>query len=342
MGQDRFKLGYRPSLDGLRGVAVLAVVAYHVGLPQHHLSGGRGVDVFFVLSGFLITTLLLDEKRDEGTIRLRAFYGRRIRRLAPALAVMLVAALAVAAVMPADVRDETAVGVLIAAAYVTNWLRLADVTTPDSLVGHTWSLSIEEQFYTAFPWIVGRVSARRLLYGTVAVVVVVTCWQFAVPHRIAYLSTVGRMDDLGVGVGLAAAAHTGIGWARIAAAVGRLRTWPLSTLVVLLVAPHGPDHVQAWITPVVLVVSGMVVVQSATGQAPKILESAWMVRAGRLSYSLYLWHQLVNKVVGEFVPDPAAAAITLTVSWGLAEASWRWVEQPLRARSVPRPAYAPR
>ena len=155
--------GYVPALDGVRAFAVLAVVALHGGT---HLNGGFiGVDVFFVLSGFLITTLLLQEWRARGDFRLRAFYVRRARRLLPALALTLVGVTVLVAAFAwyYDGGVRYGFAVLSVIFYAGNWV--AAFTVHQGALGpltHTWSLAIEEQFYLLWPLLLlfffGRVS----------------------------------------------------------------------------------------------------------------------------------------------------------------------------------------
>ena len=175
-------LGYRPALDGLRAVAVGAVVAYH--LDGRGLRGGfLGVDTFFVLSGFLITTLLLLELERTRHVALVAFWGRRLRRLLPALlgviaAVAIAAWIASGAAERASLRADSIAGLL----YVANWRFVAsgqsyfDLFSAPSPLRHLWSLAIEEQFYLVWPLVVlgaalvVRRHARRtrVLVGTIA------------------------------------------------------------------------------------------------------------------------------------------------------------------------------
>src|SRR5260221_6961507 len=168
------RLTHQPALDGLRGLAVAGVLLFHGG----HLTGGfLGVDAFFVLSGFLITSLLLAEAGDRGGIALGAFWARRARRLLPALACVL-AAVAVYAVLYAKADDLATIrgDALATIGYFANWRAI--FTSPDywamfrnqSPLDHTWSLALEEQFYLVWPLIAavgvrgcsGRVASRRV------------------------------------------------------------------------------------------------------------------------------------------------------------------------------------
>src|SRR5918994_4200979 len=174
-------LPYLPGLDGLRALAVIAVLLYHSGLPW--IPGGfLGVEVFFVISGFLITALLLAEWRTEGSVDVKAFWMRRARRLLPALYLLIVATLAYAVVfLPGEVAGLRG-DVLAALGYVTNWyLVLAHASYFEaigrpSLLKHLWSLAIEEQFYLLWPPMVAvglslgarRWRRRRLLFVALA------------------------------------------------------------------------------------------------------------------------------------------------------------------------------
>ena len=150
------KLGYRPSLDGLRAVSVMAVVLYHAGVSW--MPGGfLGVEVFFVVSGFLITALLIDERHHSGAISLRQFWIRRARRLLPALYLLLAVVSVASMLVYRDAAGRMGGDVLAALFYVSNWWQIylsesyfAQAGRPP-LLQHLWSLAIEEQFYLVFP-----------------------------------------------------------------------------------------------------------------------------------------------------------------------------------------------
>src|SRR6266700_848849 len=144
---NHFHLGYRRWLDGLRGLAILMVLAFHLGFVP---GGFLGVDVFFVLSGFLITTLLAEEWQARGSISLKHFYLRRALRLLPALAVLLTVC-ALAKLLTRPWSETVAFGkeIVGVAGYLANWPSLHGV--PMRTLGYTWSLSVEEQFYLLWP-----------------------------------------------------------------------------------------------------------------------------------------------------------------------------------------------
>src|SRR5262245_41272123 len=173
------RLAYQPALDGLRGVAVLAVLLFHAG----HLRGGfLGVDLFFTLSGFLITTLLLAEHSARGRISLRNFWSRRARRLLPALYLVLGATVAYAALFARpDSLQQIRGDAFAALAYVANWHLIAtggsywsQYAAPSPLE-HLWSLAVEEQFYIVWPLLVVGIlawSRRRAGDGRARLLVV--------------------------------------------------------------------------------------------------------------------------------------------------------------------------
>lgn len=157
------RLGYQPALDGVRAVAIALVVAFHLDLGRGSLirGGFMGVDVFFVLSGFLITSLLLDERAATGGIRLRAFWARRAARLLPLLAVVLAIAAVDRWLHPIKgIRAPTPLGFVAIIGYVGNWVSVTGRHSFGSFE-YVWSLAVEEQFYLVWPLVVALVVARR-------------------------------------------------------------------------------------------------------------------------------------------------------------------------------------
>jgi peptidoglycan/LPS O-acetylase OafA/YrhL len=149
---------YLPGLDGLRAVAVLAVVAYHLGLSWAP-GGLLGVGVFFTLSGYLITDLLLGQQAETGSLQLLDFWQRRARRLLPALFVMLIVVIGWVALLDRSQLPALRGAVAAAVGYVSNWWLIAEHSPyfaqfgPQSPLGHLWSLAVEEQFYLVWPWL---------------------------------------------------------------------------------------------------------------------------------------------------------------------------------------------
>jgi peptidoglycan/LPS O-acetylase OafA/YrhL len=359
---------FRGDIEGMRAVAVLLVVAYHAGLP--FVPGGYvGVDVFFVLSGFLITGLLVDELRRSGTISFPGFYARRVRRLLPMAAVVLTATVAAAHLLVPPV-DRSGVGreVASAAVWVANWhfagastQYMADVS--QSPVLHFWSLSVEEQFYLVWPllllvlaggtWAVRRSwtgALRRVAIGLVAIasVSLLLSWRITESDAsLAYFGLHTRAWELAVGAGVALArpvlprlarrAAVGAGWLGLAMVVGSAAVLDRST-------PF-PGTAALW--PVLgaglLVATGV----RAAGTGPARLLDRPVARfIGRISYAWYLWHWpclvLANTRwgaapevgVGQDPAAPHAGAdvvlAAVVLSFVLAVVSHYLVEQPLR------------
>ncbi|HEX6916663.1 MAG TPA: acyltransferase, partial [Phycicoccus sp.] len=206
--------GFRRDVEGLRALAVLLVLLYHAGLPVR--AGFVGVDVFFVISGFLITGLLVAELERDGRISWLRFVGRRIRRLLPAAVLVLVVISAVSfVVVPGLRRREVGYDVMAASVYVVNWAlarREVDYLASDarpSPVQHYWSLSVEEQFYVVWPLLlvllalaVRRPGRRPVATALVALVAVSFGWSVWASHTSpapAFFTTTTRVWELGVG-----------------------------------------------------------------------------------------------------------------------------------------------
>jgi peptidoglycan/LPS O-acetylase OafA/YrhL len=342
--------GYRPDIDGLRAIAVLAVILYH--FAYQNLPGGYfGVDIFFVLSGYLITRIIHGEIL-AGRFTVRGFYERRIRRILPALLVLLAicSVIAVLILLPSDLV-RFAKSLLAALAFGANIFAWRDTDYFSPLADqkpllHTWSLGVEEQFYILFPlllWVLAWRWPRR----TLPVIVAITAASFALnilAHRFgagtaAFYLLPTRAWELGVGAILALvparrAPARATGWmSEITAGVG------LALVAAALVAPgviRLPDH------GVVLAVAGTALLvgigERSNTLVSRLLGAAPLVWIGLISYSLYLWHWPVivfSKyfLVRELRPLEVAALWVLMVA--AAALSWRFVERPFRRREFP-------
>jgi peptidoglycan/LPS O-acetylase OafA/YrhL len=346
--------GLRRDIQGLRAVAVAVVLLFHAGIPG--LEGGFvGVDVFFVISGFLITGLIVREVRRTGHLSLLAFYARRARRLLPATAVVFAAiAVATLLVLPST-RWESIAGDLVASSlYVINW-RLAassvDYLASDqaaSPLQHFWSLAVEEQFYVVWPVVVvalawwarrrrGTVSDARMLGGLLLIAVPSLVWSVhltATEPGPAYFVTTTRLWELTVGAILAiAATRVGalpkaarlvVGWAGLAAIVA----------AVVLYDERTPFPGAAALLPV-LGAAAVILAGCGDGEGRlRILDPAPLQHVGAWSYSLYLWHWpaivLATAVWGraDGTLPPAVGVAAVLVSGLLAWAAYRLVERP--------------
>ncbi len=351
------ELAYRPHLDGLRAVAVYLVVLFHAGTGW--FSGGYiGVDVFFVLSGYLVTQLLLRDMNLGASIRLRRFYARRFRRLLPAAFVALLITAAVYTAIASPAEASAAVGSFKAAfLYSTNWYFIhqstsyfgSDITTNPVL--HFWSLAVEEQFYLVWPLALGglivltrrldasfRMRAVRLVVAAGALVSV--AWALSLkssdPNR-AYYGTDARAYELLAGA-LIALVPASVDAARRfrrslpAAAIGSMGALVLlaSSLVHLDAIDRGVAvTIAACVIIVVLEAVDVSVVKRA-------LSSRSMTYLGKISYGTYLWHWLVILVVLRiFRPSAiATAGIAMLVATALASLSFEMLERPVRMSAL--------
>ena len=342
---------FRPDIEGLRAVAVGLVVAFHAGVPG--AAGGYvGVDVFFVISGTLITWLLVDEGAREGRIDLGRFYARRARRLVPALAVVLVVTAALAAVLyaPMEQRDVARLWPL-AALYLSN-VGFAD-WAPDyhgprageHPLLHTWSLGVEEQFYLVWPGLVllGLGLWRRQRPAGVRRLAVVlgatTALSFALSLAFTfapvgrawafYLSPL-RAWEFGVGA-LAVLAPA-------AEARGRAEVWGWAGLAGILLASvlfdgETPFPGVAALLPALATAAVLRAGALSQDAAPcRLLAAAPLQLVGRLSYSWYLWHwpALVFAQAALGPLSLAGRVLVAVASLGPAALSYRYVESPIR------------
>jgi peptidoglycan/LPS O-acetylase OafA/YrhL len=351
---DRFRLGYQPALDGLRGISILAVMLYHSGLIW---GGFLGVDVFFALSGFLITRLLMEESQRAGRISFPKFYARRALRLLPALLVLVAACTAgTLAFASPDIAPRpwrTATAVLL---YVANW---ALILGPNLYVlNHVWSLAIEEQFYLLWPPILAALSRIKRRRG-LAISVLAAAAAGGIPYRLL-MSSWGASDLrilagldthadtllIGCAAGLLASwnmvptSREAVGWAKEVTAVGGLA---LAALFVF--APFQDTHY--WSSPAASLATAILILGllvSPSGPVAWILERPLLVQIGKFSYGLYLWHFPIFYAFRALSPDFGAPVFwRVAVSWALslavALASFRFLEQPclrLKERFTPR------
>lgn len=336
---------YLPALDGLRALAVAAVVAFH--LSPGALPGGfLGVDTFFVVSGYLITSLLLAEHAADGAIALRSFWGRRARRLLPALLLVLCAvAIAAAAWWPSEDLARIRGDALGGLGYVANWRFIAqhdsyfDLATGPSPLRHLWSLAIEEQFYVAWPLVAAaclRRSARLLgvvsAAGAAASVAVMLA--IGAGDR-AYYGTDTRAHGLLIGAALAvglrhqrASAPRWLAPAGVAAAAVCAAAW--------WVADESSGWLFTWGFPAYALLTALViaaVVRAGDGRLARALSVRPLVAVGKVSYGLYLWHwpAIVLLTPARTGLDGAAlGAYRLAVAVAGTLASYWLLERPVR------------
>ncbi len=342
-----------PGLDGLRALAVIAVIAFHEQLSAFP-GGFLGVDVFFVLSGYLITDLLVAQWNRHGHLTLRGFWARRARRLLPALGVLLVAVTAATAVIEPAQMTALRDALLAAVTYSSNWWQaLAHHSYfaqfgPPPLLQHLWSLAIEEQFYLLWPLLLigilrtcqsGRIRAALAWLGAAlsALAMVLVYVPGADPSRV-YYGTDTHASALFIGSALAltwplrrmqAMSRDG---ARVPDAIG------LAGIAVLAWAMGhfaGTDRVlyPAGLLIVALAAGGVVLAAASPGLVSWALGGSVLRWIGIRSYGIYLWHWPVIALADAAFPRQLPAhwiwLPEVALSVGLAAASWRWVEEPI-------------
>ena len=343
---------YRPFLDGLRAVAVLGVLVYH--LNREWLPGGfLGVDIFFVLSGYLITMLLLNEHRETGRISLPTFWARRIRRLLPALLVLLVVMVILIDVGGDPLALGQARGDLLATLfYAANWHFITSGQTyfsqflavsPDR---HTWSLAIEEQFYLVWPILVAVILARfrtRAL-GIVAVTVGVASalWMVAIfnpadPSR-AYYGTDSRIFQILIGAVLAISLA---GPLKARVAIWGRRLAPVALLAIaaayLLLADDNSIYYHGGAVVIALAAATLIAGLEAGSPIDRLLSLRPLVLVGLASYGMYLWHFPIIIFTNQWVgptSTPAIALLAVGLTFSVTAISYIVVESPIRRRGL--------
>lgn len=360
-----------PGLDGLRALAIVLVLAYHL-FPGLAPGGFLGVDIFLVVSGYLITALLVHEHRAHGRIRLRAFWARRARRLLPALAVVVAAVVLVASAMGGDVLVGIGWQLLGVATFSYNWWSIAqgasylDQTSPE-LFRHAWSLAVEEQFYLLWPLaLIGvlLISARALRVAVPLVLAALSAGALAVlagdplldpaSASAAYLSTVTHGFGLLFGAALALALDP----LRPASAVaaphhprprvtgaladgGALLAAAGLVALALVLSIDQPATYRGGLVAATLLTGVLIVcLQSPHGRAASIADAGLARWVGERSYGLYLWHWPVIVMLSTAVPAIDRGGLeswwlglaALVLSIALAAVSYRVIEQPVRRR----------
>ncbi|MEV6690429.1 acyltransferase family protein [Micromonospora sp. NPDC051196] len=347
--------GFRPDIQGLRAFAVVVVILEHVfGWPA---GGFVGVDVFFVISGFLITGLLLDEHDRKGRISFADFYRRRARRILPlAMLVLLSTYLASSLLFLGERVRSTAWDTLWAGLFAANWRFAATGTDywqtdgPVSPLRHYWSLAVEEQFYLFWPVLLVAVlglAARRGRYGSgarwavglflgaiVVASILFALWEVGQRPTVAYFSTFSRAWELGIGALLAVAAPL---LARIPAPARPAYQWlGLTGLVVsvLAITAQSPFPVPGAFLAVIS--TALVIAGGVGGQRLMFpLTNRAVQYVGDISYSLYLWHFPLLILLGAALPAGGAAIAVLTIAGTalLSVLSYHLVENPVRRSS---------
>ncbi|MBK0422258.1 acyltransferase [Leucobacter sp. CSA2] len=360
-GSPRSARGIRLDVQGLRALAVVLVVLFHL-FPKRLTGGYIGVDVFFVISGFLITAHLLREVEATGKIRLARFWARRVLRLIPAaMLVLAVSLVAVLTLLPAITRGRSLTEIGFATTYLLNWRLAADSvdylgsTNQPSIVQHYWSLSVEEQFYLVWPIIIvlalllaARVAGRRgrtlnvhhrrtavavALIAVFALSLAFSIFETARSQPSAYFITTTRGWEFAVG-GIAALfpalklgriLHAGLSWAALAAIL----------LSALLLGAGSPFPGSIALIPVVATAILLVVGDTDAGLSPqRLMHPRFVQLTGDLSYSIYLWHWPLIVMAPALFHAPLnnwqTALFVVPATAVLAWLTKKYVEDPIR------------
>ncbi len=349
--------GYRPDVDGLRAIAVLAVVAFHVS-PTTVTGGFVGVDVFFVISGFLISSILI-KGLDAGTFSYTDFYIRRIRRIFPALIIVFLFVLLAGWLLLLP-GEYTQLGKHVAAGslFVSNfalWTEAGyfDTESAQKPLLHLWSLGVEEQFYIVWPlllallWRIGRCRLRCVLAAGVASLML--CWFMAGSDpTAAFYLPLARFWELLVGAALAigtiryaAAARTNGGSGSTAVRV--LTSAPVANacaligLALVLLAIVGVDSRSAfpWLRAAAPTLGTAMIIGAGPNAYVNrfVLAHKAVVFVGLISYPLYLWHWPLLSMLGIVLPPPGTGAYKIAavlVAFALATATYLFIEKPVR------------
>lgn len=336
-------IAYRPDIDGLRAVAVVPVILFHAG-AQWMPGGFVGVDIFFVISGYLISAIILREV-GQGKFTFGAFYERRLRRIIPALLVMVLTTVTAfqffALPDQAVGAAKSGIAALLSVSNIYFWSETGYFATRADFMPllHTWSLAVEEQFYLLFPPLLLVVTRLRwnvrwtLLVGTLLAFAVSLWLSFNKPS-VAYYLLPSRAWELGLGAVLAAGV--------VPELRGKLlrELAPAAGLVAILFSllwVRSEMPFPGWVA--LLPCLGTALIIHAGGRswlASRVLSARPVVFVGLLSYSLYLWHWPILAGLKVYTArahlDPAWAAAALPVIFCVSWLSWRYVEQPFRSR----------
>lgn len=358
------RLGYVPALDGLRGLAVAAVIVYHFFggvLPGGYL----GVDMFFVLSGFLITSLLVREFDVTGGISLRDFWVRRFRRILPAAVAVLAICTALVGAIGGDIAVNLREQVFGTLFFANNWVQIATsqsyfADNEVQVFAHYWSLAVEEQFYLLWPLIIlglfslGRRQTRRLALGVSVALGVASALAMAWlvtpgedPTRV-YYGTDTHAFGLLAGAGLSliittrnpnpeapAWPHYSASGRRVAEAVGLVALVAYAAQLLFMADDLALTYRGGLLASSVL---GVTIICGILAERPvlnALFANRFMRWAGKRSFSLYLWHWPIVIILRELTGDAhvwAVGIVALLLSAGLAELSYRCIENPLRRR----------
>lgn len=330
---------YRPDIDGLRAIAVLGVVLFHAGVPG--ISGGYvGVDVFFVISGYLITNILLRDLNLEN-YSIAHFYVRRARRILPALFVVLVATFLLGWfwLLPLEYKQlsSQALSVLF---FISNWIfwrqsGYFDTAAELKPLLHTWSLAVEEQFYLFWPlilWLVFYKTHRlKLIFWImISISFLISCYLVIFKPNAGFFLIQSRAWELFIGAGLIVYNDLP---KRLINYRNSISTTGLMLILLSYVFLNKSSTFPAWNAIWPCLGTALLISAGPSASVNRLLQLPWLVTIGLMSYSLYLWHWPLLTFIrivhfGELPLNKALVAVV--ISFFLARLTWQFVEQPFR------------
>lgn len=341
--EGEFRLGYRPSLDGIRGLFMLVVMICHAQLK--FIPGGKlSMSVFFVLSGFLITALLMQEWKRTGKISFKQFYYRRALRILPALfALLLVCSLYA---LTQERNDAIASFKSIAATlfYVANWYIALNIGNSGPLT-HTWSLSVEEQFYTVLPifltvllclklkkrWMIGLL----ILLTAAAIIHTVSLWEGDASIRRIYFGTDARIDQFLMGCLIGVLASWNIlpktRQTILASKIAAIASVIFIVFLELTLYEADPFMSRGATTLIGIASAAIIInlISSPVKPLKDFLETPLLVWIGRISYGLYLWHfPIFRQIMALGLHPVLTIIIEVAITFAVAILSYYFIEQP--------------
>lgn len=339
-------LHYRPEIDGLRALAVVPVILFHAGLPAF-AGGFVGVDIFFVISGYLITSIVIKEL-DQGHFSFGNFYERRARRILPALLLVMLCSMPFAWrwMMPDELKDfaQSLLAVLLFSSNLLFWQESGYFDGEADLkpLLHTWSLGVEEQFYLLFPlsaWLAWRCFRQHVVPFYLALLLaslLASQWRLAEDASAAFYLLPFRAWELLLGALLAlreakAGGRTPPRWGELSGAVGLL-------LILLSLALFGKETPFPGFAALLPTLGTLLLIHGASSSTVvgKLLGQRLLVGIGLISYSAYLWHQVLFALTRLYTFNTAHIDVykmLALLSFALAFLSWKYVEGPFRSAS---------
>jgi peptidoglycan/LPS O-acetylase OafA/YrhL len=345
-------IGYRADINGLRGVAVILVVLYHLGIRSVR-GGFIGVDVFFVISGFLISAIILSEVQ-SGKFSIGRFYERRIRRIGPALLFMMCSTVVLAYfyLLPSETKEfaKSLLAAVFSSANIFFWAKSGyfDTSSETQPLLHTWSLAVEEQFYLVFPLLImaiHRWAPRRLKLSVILLTIISLVFgsiQVFVSPSSAFYLPFGRAWELLLGTLLYLKLFPEFErrWLReLGAGIGLALILTAGLVYSAKMPFPGLSAILPCLGTALIIAAGT----SSTTVVGRLLSMKPMVALGLISYSLYLWHWpiLVFQRLGTLLINGASAHTTQAAIFagalGISYLSWRFVEEPFRRNHPPIP-----